>query len=61
MSDLSHLAPAAADMLQAVAETHLARAIEGVMAFERLKGRLKHIDLGRWTAGALGRLRYGGL
>jgi ubiquinone biosynthesis protein COQ9 len=43
------------------AARHLDRRIEGVMAFERLKGRLKRIELGRWTAGALGRLRYGGL
>jgi ubiquinone biosynthesis protein COQ9 len=46
---------------EAAAEAHLDRRIEGVMAFERLKGRLRRIELGRWTAGALGRLRFGGL
>jgi ubiquinone biosynthesis protein COQ9 len=46
---------------EAAAEAHLDRGIAGVMAFERLKGRLKRIELGRWTAAALGRLRYGGL
>ena len=45
---------------EAVAEAHLDRRIENVMAFERLKGRLGRLHLGRWTAGALGRLRYGG-
>ena len=44
---------------EAAAERHLDRRIEAVMAFERLKGRLKRLELGRWTAGALGRLRYG--
>jgi ubiquinone biosynthesis protein COQ9 len=43
------------------AARHLDRRIEGVMAFERLKGRLQKVELGRWTAGALGRLRYGRL
>ena len=46
---------------EAAAQEHLDRRIEGVMAFERLKGRLQRIELGRWTAGAPGRLRYGGL
>jgi hypothetical protein len=31
------------------------------MRFERAKGRLAGLKLGAWTAGALGRLRYGGL
>ena len=44
---------------QAAAETHLDRRIEGVMRFERLKGRLGRLQPGAWTAGALGRLRYG--
>jgi len=44
---------------QDAAERHLDRRIEGVMAFERLKGRLKKLELGAWAAGALGRLRYG--
>jgi ubiquinone biosynthesis protein COQ9 len=44
---------------EAAAERHLDRRIEGVMTFERVKGRLKKLELGRWTAGALGRLRYG--
>jgi ubiquinone biosynthesis protein COQ9 len=46
---------------EAAAETHLDRRIAGVMTFERLKARLGRLELGRWTAGALGRLRYGGL
>ena len=46
---------------QAPAEAHLDRRIEGVMNFERFKARLGRWQLGRWTAGALGRLRYGGL
>jgi ubiquinone biosynthesis protein COQ9 len=41
------------------ARTHLDRRIEGVMRFERFKGRLNKLELGRWTATALGRLRYG--
>jgi ubiquinone biosynthesis protein COQ9 len=45
---------------EAAAAAHLDRRIEGVMAFERLKGRVARLDLGGWTAGALGRLRYGG-
>jgi len=44
---------------EAAAETHLGRRIEGVMTFERLKGRVARVHLGAWTAGALGRLRYG--
>jgi ubiquinone biosynthesis protein COQ9 len=44
---------------EATAERHLDRRIEGVMTFERVKGRLQKLELGRWTAGALGRLRYG--
>jgi ubiquinone biosynthesis protein COQ9 len=44
---------------EAAAERHLDRRIEGVMVFERVKGRLQKLELGRWTAGALGRLRYG--
>ena len=43
----------------AAAETHLDRRIEAVMTFERLKARLGRVHLGAWTAGALGRLRYG--
>jgi ubiquinone biosynthesis protein COQ9 len=46
---------------EAAAEAHLDRRIEGVMRFERLKGRLAKLHVGAWTAGALGRLRYGGL
>jgi len=46
---------------QAPAEAHLDRRIEGVMNFERLKGRLGRLRLGDWTAAILGRLRYGGL
>jgi len=30
-----------------------------VMAFERFKGRVGKLKLGEWTAGAMGRLRYG--
>src|SRR5580658_4407052 len=41
---------------EAAAAAHLDRRIEGVMAFERFKGRFARLDLGRWTAGALGRL-----
>jgi ubiquinone biosynthesis protein COQ9 len=41
------------------AARHLDRRIEGVMRFEKLKGRVAKLELGRWTAGALGRLRYG--
>jgi ubiquinone biosynthesis protein COQ9 len=44
---------------EAAAETHLDRRIEAVMRFERLKARLGRLELGAWTAGALGRLRYG--
>jgi hypothetical protein len=32
-----------------------------VMAFERLKGRIGKLKLGDKAAGAVGRLRYGGL
>jgi ubiquinone biosynthesis protein COQ9 len=42
----------------AAAEAHLDRRIEGVMRFERLKGRLSGLRLGARAAGALGRLRY---
>ncbi len=45
---------------EAAAAAHLDRRIEGVMRFERLKGRLGRLDLGRQAATALGRLRYGG-
>jgi ubiquinone biosynthesis protein COQ9 len=45
---------------EAAAEAHLDRRIEGVMRFERLKARVQKVKLGRWGAGALGRLRYGG-
>jgi ubiquinone biosynthesis protein COQ9 len=44
---------------QAAAEAHLDRRIEGVMTFERLKGRVGRLRLGDWTAATLGRLRYG--
>ena len=40
------------------ARAHLDRRIEGVMRFERLKGRLGKLEFGRLTAGWLGRLRY---
>ena len=46
---------------EAAAATHLDRRIEDVMRFERLKGRLGRLDLGRLTATALGRLRFGRL
>jgi ubiquinone biosynthesis protein COQ9 len=46
---------------EAAAQAHLDQRIEGVMAFERMKGRLSHIRLGARTADALGRLRYGQL
>jgi ubiquinone biosynthesis protein COQ9 len=41
------------------AATTLDRRIEAVMAFERFKGRIGKLKLGEWTAGAMGRLRYG--
>jgi ubiquinone biosynthesis protein COQ9 len=44
---------------EAAAEVHLDRRIEAVMSFERLKARVGRLHLGAWTAGALGRLRYG--
>ena len=44
---------------EAAAETHLGRRIENVMQFERLKARVGRFELGRFAAGALGRLRYG--
>jgi ubiquinone biosynthesis protein COQ9 len=44
---------------EAAAEAHLDRRIEVVMAFERFKGRVGKLQLGAWTAGALGRVRYG--
>jgi len=34
------------------AQAHLDRRLEGVMAFERLKGRLQRFELVRWTAAA---------
>ena len=39
----------------------LDRRIEAVMAFERFKGRVAKLNLGALAAGALGRVRYGGL
>jgi len=44
---------------EAAAEATLDRRIEAVMAFERFKGRVGKLQLGAWTAGAMGRLRYG--
>jgi ubiquinone biosynthesis protein COQ9 len=44
---------------ETAAATTLERRIEAVMAFERFKGRLGKLQLGEWTAGAMGRLRYG--
>ncbi|HZZ90403.1 MAG TPA: COQ9 family protein [Caulobacteraceae bacterium] len=44
---------------EAAALATLDHRIEAVMAFERLKGRVGKLGLGGWTAGALGRLRYG--
>ena len=44
---------------QAAAETTLERRIEAVMAFERFKARVGKLQVGEWTAGAVGRLRYG--
>jgi ubiquinone biosynthesis protein COQ9 len=44
---------------EAAAEATLDRRIEAVMAFERFKGRVGKLKLGAWTAGAMGRLRYG--
>src|SRR5579864_577844 len=38
---------------EAAAQAHLDRRIEGVMRFERLKGRLGRLELGRVAAGAL--------
>ena len=46
---------------EAAAAATLDRRIEAVMAFERLKARAGKLNLGGWTAGVLGRLRYGGL
>jgi ubiquinone biosynthesis protein COQ9 len=46
---------------EAAAAATLDRRIEAVMAFERFKGRIGKLKLGQWTAGALGRARYGGL
>jgi ubiquinone biosynthesis protein COQ9 len=46
---------------EAAALAHLDRRIEGVMAFERFKGRLKFGAAGQAVAEVLGRLRYGGL
>jgi ubiquinone biosynthesis protein COQ9 len=44
---------------EAAAAATLDRRIEAVMAFERFKARAGNVKLGEWTAGALGRLRYG--
>jgi ubiquinone biosynthesis protein COQ9 len=44
---------------EAAAAITLDRRIEAVMAFERFKGRVGKLTLGEWTAGAMGRLRYG--
>jgi ubiquinone biosynthesis protein COQ9 len=44
---------------EAAAAATLDRRIEAVMAFERFKGRVGKLQLGAWTAGAMGRLRYG--
>ena len=44
---------------EAAAAATLDRRIEAVMAFERFKGRVGKLRLGAWTAGAMGRLRYG--
>lgn len=44
---------------EAAAQTTLERRIEAVMAFERFKARIGKLKLGEWTAGAVGRLRYG--
>ncbi|HXQ16096.1 MAG TPA: COQ9 family protein [Caulobacteraceae bacterium] len=44
---------------EAAAAATLDRRIEAVMAFERFKGRLGKLQLGAWTAGAVGRIRYG--
>jgi ubiquinone biosynthesis protein COQ9 len=46
---------------EAAAAATLDRRIEAVMAFERFKGRVGKLRLGAWTAGAMGRLRYGRL
>jgi ubiquinone biosynthesis protein COQ9 len=46
---------------EAAALATLERRIEAVMAFERFKARVGGLGLGGWTAGALGRLRYGRL
>ena len=43
---------------EAAAAAHLERRIEGVMAFERLKGRVGRFRLGWRAAEALGRARY---
>jgi len=43
---------------EAAAAAHLERRIEGVMAFERLKGRVGRFRLGQQAAEALGRARY---
>ncbi len=44
---------------EAAAAVTLDRRIEAVMAFERFKARVGKLMLGDWTAGAVGRLRYG--
>ena len=43
---------------EAAAAAYLDRRIEGVMAFERLKGRGGRLRLGQQVAEALGRARY---
>jgi ubiquinone biosynthesis protein COQ9 len=43
---------------EAAGEAHLDRRIEGVMRFERAKGRLSSLLLGARAAATLGRLRY---
>ena len=44
---------------ETAAAVTMERRIEAVMAFERFKGRVGKLQLGGWTAGAMGRLRYG--
>jgi ubiquinone biosynthesis protein COQ9 len=46
---------------EAAAAASLDRRIEAVMAFERFKGLIGKLQLGQRAAGAIGRLRYGGL
>jgi hypothetical protein len=44
---------------ETAAEATLDRRIEAVMSFERLKARAGRLELGRFAANALGRLRHG--